>query len=94
MNMAKTLVLTRSATKKELYIYISYPINTYFIVFGKNKLLNPIDRKAKDDSVLFGDIKAYYTYHQRRGYTIDTCKSLEVIILDLICQGKYEILLL
>lgn len=44
--------------------------------------------------MLFGDTKTYYTYHQRRGYTTDTCKSLEVIILDLIGQGKYEILFL
>jgi len=38
-----------------------------------------------------GNSNAYCTYHQRRGYTTNSCKALEVYILDLIDQGKYEI---
>lgn len=34
---------------------------------------------------------AYCTYHQRKGHATNFYKSLEVAILDLIDQGKYQI---
>lgn len=57
----------------------------------KKASLKPLERKAEDENIFLGNLYAYYTYHQRRGHPINSCKALKEDILDLIAQRKYEI---
>ena len=60
----------------------------------KKGLLQPLDRKAKDDSVSIGNSKAYCTYHQRRDHSTNFCKVLEAMILDLIAKGYMKLIIM
>lgn len=58
----------------------------------KKGLLKPLERKAEDDNIFMGNSDAYCSYHYIRGHAINSYKTLEEDILDLIAQEKYEII--
>jgi len=83
--------LIRSTTTKEKRY--TFSIQPRFIMrdVKKRGLLNPLKKITQDDSIPMGNIDAYYIYHQRKVHATNFCKALEVAILDLISQGRYEI---
>lgn len=79
-----------TTTKDFTYTFLIQP---RFIMrdLKKKGLLQPMEISAQDDDIPMVRYDYYCTYHQRKGHATNFCKSLEVAILDLIAQGKYQI---
>lgn len=56
----------------------------------KKGLLQPMEKSNQDDNIPMENSEAYCIHHQIKDHTTNFCKALEVAILDLIDQGKYQ----
>jgi len=57
----------------------------------KRVLFQSLEKTTQDDNIPMEKFDAYCTYHQRKGHATNFYKALEVVILDLISQERYEI---
>lgn len=82
--MANKLTLTRFNTIKNYTFTFSIPPKLILQDFIKKDLLRPLEIKVKDDSVFMGNKDTYCSYHQIRGHAMNSCKTLDEDILDMI----------